>query len=163
MTNGIRFRVFVYGTLKRGFTNHARFCHGLIAAETAEMFGRLYRLKAGYPMLEVPDVKSLRVGTGDLDADIRAGDKKVGEVQANPPAEKDRWDLVRGEILTFDGAAERLSLFDRLEGFEPSGRGEYVRVLTTTSGSNVQSTWTYVAPAGGPPKGAVRIGTRWPA
>jgi hypothetical protein len=46
--------IFVYGTLKRGYANHDRFCHNAIDIQPATVLGRLYDLGA-YPALEVPD------------------------------------------------------------------------------------------------------------
>ena len=46
--------LFVYGTLKRGHSNHARYCAGYDACVPASVRGALYSLPAGYPMLAVP-------------------------------------------------------------------------------------------------------------
>ena len=48
-------RLFVYGTLKRGYWNHQRFCAQARKIEPAVVWGRLYRLNAGFPALEVPE------------------------------------------------------------------------------------------------------------
>ena len=86
-------RLFVYGTLKRGHGNHARFCAQAQAIEPATVWGRLYHLPAGYPALEVPPEGILAQGTEDPlgDADIQAGwpepsfDRPEGD-----------WDLIAG-------------------------------------------------------------------
>ena len=45
-------RVFVYGTLKPGFSNYQRFCAGRMAKATpAQVQGCLYQLNLGYPGL----------------------------------------------------------------------------------------------------------------
>lgn len=48
-------RLFVYGTLKRGYWNHQRFCAQARSIEPAVVWGRLYHLHAGFPALEVPE------------------------------------------------------------------------------------------------------------
>ena len=48
-------RLFVYGTLKRGFWNHDRFCRGVLAVEDAVVRGRLFETSSGIPVLEVPE------------------------------------------------------------------------------------------------------------
>jgi len=47
-------RLFVYGTLKRGFWNHDRFCRGVLAGENAVVRGRLFEARSGIPVLQVP-------------------------------------------------------------------------------------------------------------
>jgi len=47
-------RLFVYGTLKRGYWNHQRFCAQARSIEQAVVWGRLYHLHAGFPAIEVP-------------------------------------------------------------------------------------------------------------
>ena len=42
--------VFVYGTLKPGEVNHARYCSGAVA-QPAIAYGQLYALPAGYPAM----------------------------------------------------------------------------------------------------------------
>lgn len=51
----IRIRLFVYGTLKRGYGNHQRYCSSAVSIEPARVWGRLYHLSAGFPALEVPE------------------------------------------------------------------------------------------------------------
>jgi hypothetical protein len=63
-------RLFVYGTLKRGFHNFERYCRGVISIEAAHTIGRLYLLPQGYPMLVVPSQHQLALGTTDYLADV---------------------------------------------------------------------------------------------
>ena len=64
-------RLFVYGTLKRGYWNHQRFCAQARSIEPAVVWGRLYHLHAGFPALEVPEGLILSQGTADPLADAR--------------------------------------------------------------------------------------------
>jgi hypothetical protein len=43
-------RLFVYGTLKRSFWNHDRFCRGVLAVEDAPVSGRLFETPSGIPV-----------------------------------------------------------------------------------------------------------------
>ncbi len=48
--------LFVYGTLMRGMSNHARFCGDALTIKPAFTTGRLYHLPYGYPaMFSGPD------------------------------------------------------------------------------------------------------------
>jgi len=44
-------RVFAYGTLLRGGSNHERFCADALTIEPASTTGRLYDLLAGFPAM----------------------------------------------------------------------------------------------------------------
>ena len=49
-------RLFVYGTLKQGMSNHDRFCGDALTIEPAATTGRLYHLPYGFPaMFDAPD------------------------------------------------------------------------------------------------------------
>jgi hypothetical protein len=63
-------RLFVYGTLKRGFWNHDRFCRGVLAVEDAPVRGRLFETSSGIPVLLVPEEDILAVGTTNPLADV---------------------------------------------------------------------------------------------
>ena len=136
-------RLFVYGTLKRGFWNHDRFCSQAVNIEPATTWGRLYHLPAGFPALEVPDTCILAHGTVDPIADART--QNSAELSGNAMTQPDGdWDLVHGEIITFDDPALGLLPIDRLEGFNPNGQSMYQRVLVAVSSENqIRSVWLY--------------------
>ncbi|HPI78330.1 MAG TPA: gamma-glutamylcyclotransferase [bacterium] len=49
-------RIFVYGTLLSGMSNHERFCGDALTIEPAVTTGRLYHLPYGFPaMFDAPD------------------------------------------------------------------------------------------------------------
>ena len=62
-------KLFVYGTLKRGYWNHDAFCLGVLEIRDAQVRGRLYE-GPGFPLLEVPDEDILARGTADPLADV---------------------------------------------------------------------------------------------
>lgn len=47
--------VFVYGTLRQGFANHARFCFDVLEVIPASTAGRLYDLPYGFPAMVPAD------------------------------------------------------------------------------------------------------------
>ena len=127
--------LFVYGTLKRGYWNHDRFCHNAIDIQPATTLGRLYELPAGYPALEVPESAILAHGTADPLADAATQARLTAHVPqhaANRPPSGD-WDLVHGELITFPDPLHDLPLIDSLEGFRPREYSMYQRVLVTAS------------------------------
>jgi len=135
-TNGM-LRLFVYGTLKRGFWNHDRFCRSVLTVEDAVVRGRLFETSSGIPVLEVPEEDILAVETTNPLADV-ATQAHVTARMSNPEPTPDRlpnkgtgapWGPVYGELLTFDDPVIRLPAIDRLEGFHPGGPCLYRRVL----------------------------------
>ena len=156
-TNGM-LRLFVYGTLKRGFWNHDRFCRGVLAVEDALVRGRLFETSSGIPVLEVPEADILAVGTTNPLADVATQARVVARM-SNPEPTHDRlpnkgtgapWGDVYGELLTFDDPETRLPAIDRLEGFHPGDPCLYRRVLVPAqTKETVLPAWLYV------------VGDRW--
>jgi gamma-glutamylcyclotransferase (GGCT)/AIG2-like uncharacterized protein YtfP len=146
-------RIFVYGTLKRGFWNHDRFCRGVLTVEDAVVCGRLFETSSGIPVLMVPEEDILAVGTTDPRADV-ATQAHVTAHMSNPKPNPDRlprkgigapWGPVYGELLAFDDPETRLPAIDRLEGFHPGGPCLYRRVLVSAQvHGTVLPAWLYV-------------------
>jgi len=151
-------RLFVYGTLKRGFWNHDRFCRGVLTVEDAVVCGRLFETPSGIPVLQVPEEDILAVGTTDPRADVATQAHVTARV-SNPEPTPERllknatgapWAPVYGELLTFDDPETRLPAIDRLEGFHLGGPCLYRRVLVPVRvNETVLSAWLYV------------VGNRW--
>ncbi len=141
-------RIFVYGTLKRGYGNHDLFCQGLLELQEAQVRGRLYE-GPGYPLLEVPDEDILAHGTAEPLADVatQARLSQQAESYPRPGAESaaaGAWGAVYGELLSFDDPESRLPAIDRLEGFRPGGRSLYRRVLAPVAVSGASEiAWVY--------------------
>jgi gamma-glutamylcyclotransferase (GGCT)/AIG2-like uncharacterized protein YtfP len=138
--------LFVYGTLKRGFQNHDRFCRNAIDIQPAAVWGRLYDLGA-YPALEVPEESILAHGTDDPLADAATQarlttDMAVHTVHTQPTGD---WDTIHDELITFPDPAQNLPPLDYLEGFRPDHASLYHRVLVPAQ-ANFRPTyaWTYV-------------------
>ncbi len=135
--------IFVYGTLKRGYCNHDRYCKTAVSIEPAWVWGRLYALPAGYPGLEIPETGILARGTRSPLAD-----ENVQNSTLVPPAAMNKpqgdWDKIHGELITFANPELDMPPIDRLEGFTPSGWCLYIRVLVPVAVSgSVKPVWLY--------------------
>ncbi len=145
-------KLFVYGTLKRGYENHNRFCRGALEIREAQVRGRLYD-GPSFPVLEVRGEDVLACGTTDPLADVDTQDRLSGRVgkYPRPVPEGTRtgaWGAVYGELLTFDDPESRLPAIDRLEGFRPDGPSLYRRVLVpATVGDGHELAWVYTLEA----------------
>ena len=143
-------KLFVYGTLKRGFWNHDRFCRGVLDVQEAMIRGRLYEMPSGIPVLQVPEVNILAHGTADPLADVatqaRLSDRVALSLEVTPKsATPGGWGPVYGELLTFDDPESRLPAIDRLEGFHPDRSSLYRRVLVPVCirQETVLGAWAY--------------------
>ena len=137
-------RLFVYGTLKRGYWNHQRFCAQARSIEPAVVWGRLYHLHAGFPALEVPEGLILARGTADPLTDARR-QQEIGTPRFGRPTGD--WDLIHGELVTFTDPQRDLPPIDRLEGFRPGGHSMYQRVMVAVlCGRTSIPAWTYWMP-----------------
>lgn len=141
-------RLFVYGTLKRGYWNHDPFCAGALEIRDARIRGRLYE-GPGFPVLEVPDEDILARGTAEPLADVATQARLSSRMGSSPGpipecATAGPWGAVYGELLTFDNPESRLPAIDRLEGFRPGGSSLYRRVLVraTVNGAR-EPAWVY--------------------
>lgn len=137
-------RLFVYGTLKRGFHNH-RFVAQATDIQPAWTWGRLWHLHAGFPALEVPDRLILAHGSDQPWHDTHR-QATIPPFPVGKPAGD--WDWVSGELVTLADPEADLPPIDRLEGFRATGaRNLYDRVLVTVwvneGGLEPVTAWTY--------------------
>lgn len=143
MTEPPRLTLFVYGTLKRGHSNHERFCRGVLDVRDATAHGRLYELPFGFPALVVPQEDMRAEGTADYPADARASENSAG---TGVPKAREGWDVIHGQILTFDDPEKRLPSIDGLEGYRPGEPGLYRRILIPATPSGAEPAvlaWAY--------------------
>ena len=159
-------KLFVYGTLKRGYWNHDAFCQGVLEIRDAKVRGRLYE-GPGFPVLEVPDEDILAYGTANPLADVATQAGLSDSMGSDPRPLPERatagaWGAVYGELLTFDDPDSRLPAIDRLEGFRPGGSSLYRRVLVAASVHGVREfVWVYTVEATGIKRRRIVSG-RWP-
>lgn len=155
--------LFVYGTLKRGHSNHARYAGGYCAASPATLRGRLYLLPVGYPILVVPPESILAHGTDSPEVDARTQADWHTHVGEPLPAAltADGWPSVHGEIFTYEDPAAHLPQMDVLEDFHPGRESLYLRVLVRTIEPQ-RTVWVYVAPPGAVFPAGTRPIDAWP-
>jgi gamma-glutamylcyclotransferase (GGCT)/AIG2-like uncharacterized protein YtfP len=110
--------LFVYGTLKRGFPAHRRFCGDAVFVTRAAVRGRLHLHPHGYPVLALP-ASTLVAG---LD-----------------------WGWVEGEILRLRDPGRSLARIDAYEGVVPGVPGHYRRLPVPVRAAGVRFAWTYAA------------------
>ncbi len=161
-----RLRLFVYGSLKRGFANHDRYCRGVCSMEEAAIEGRLFQMPTGYPVLRIPESRVLARGSGDFSADVKLPERFAGDL-ADTAGRTGRpgTSCVHGVLLTFGNPIDRLRAIDDLEEFRPGERSRYDRVLIAVwsrLGQREQPVWTYVAGDLSPRGSLIPTGT-WPA
>lgn len=122
-------RLFVYGTLKRGYWNHELFCKDAVSIEEATVRGRLYELPSGIPVLEVPgeDILAVGIPTSFKDMVLQDSFRNLDML----PAGLDGWHDIRGELITLADPELTVPLIDQLEGFSVGARCMYHRVLLT--------------------------------
>jgi gamma-glutamylcyclotransferase (GGCT)/AIG2-like uncharacterized protein YtfP len=160
-------QLFVYGTLRRGYANHGRYCQGVRAVQAASVPGRLYRLPSGYPALVLPERLILARAGHSVQRDLallRRWNAASHPLPLSLLFENcyDGW--VAGELLYFDDFEARLAALDDLEGFRRNGRGLYLRVLAPvrlSRSGGVRAAWTYVMPEAGN-RGRLLTSGRWP-
>ena len=159
-------KLFVYGTLKRGYWNHDAFCEGVLEIRDAKVRGRLYE-GPGFPLLEVPGADVLACGTAaplaDVATQVRLSDRVESWSRLDwESATVGAWGAVYGELLTFDNPESRLPAIDRLEGFRPGGSSLYRRVLVpATVNGACELAWVYTLAVTGIRRRRLVSG-RWP-
>lgn len=139
--------VFVYGTLKSGYQNHARFCRGVARVEKAHVIDRLYDMGVGYPALELPSERVLASGSSDHlhDLAVQAEFRTKHERWRKLSPLVGGWGHVYGEVLTFRYPAQQFAGLDQLEGFRPGSRSLYQRVLALAAwNGQTEPVWMYV-------------------
>lgn len=135
------FPLFVYGTLKKGFSNYARHCASAVSIEPAWCWGRLYSLDAGYPAMELPELSIQAVGTIEYKLDARNQGKVLNFEQP-----RGDWDMIQGELMYFKKPDQEIPPIDLLEEFEPgNSQNLYERVLITVkTEKGLVNAWTYM-------------------
>jgi len=144
--------VFVYGSLKKGFSNHDDYCHGVRSIEPASIRGILFEHPSGFPVVQADRDEILAVGTSDPATDMAAQRAFTSRVQiaASRPRSTASpfgpWRLVRGELMRFDDPASRLPALDDLEAFHPDELTLYRRVLLPVQPDRgpLVPAWVYV-------------------
>jgi len=144
------FRLFVYGTLKRGYWNHEAYCGSAVSIEEAAVRGRLYKLPSEIPVLVVPDYEIIACGSADIPDDMALQHRLEANTPRYSQCSPDGWQQIGGELITLPNPTITVPPIDRLEGFHPGGASLYRRVLVPVKLSDECDTvaWCYVASCG---------------
>jgi len=139
------FRLFVYGSLKRGLEYHDRFCTDAETITPATLQGQLFHLEEGYPGLILPASAILAYGSADYLHDLEVQDQHISP-PALPAIPARGYQTIHGELMHFPNPADSLPAIDWLEEFVPAKPSPYQRVLTTVLTENRPlAAWTYIA------------------
>ena len=141
------FRLFVYGTLKRGYWNHEAYCGKAISIDPATVRGRLYEFPYGIPVLEVPWCDIIAHGSADIAGDVSLQQRLIADQREYTESDHAVWRQISGELITLPSPVITVPPIDRLEGFHPGGASLYIRVLVPVklSDERVTAAWCYVS------------------
>lgn len=153
--------LFVYGTLKQGFSGHLHVCAAADEPVPARCPGSLFLHPDGYPVLMVESAAVLALGTGNACHDAmtaaRAGanvrrptSAELAAAIARPPTADGGSGGVAGELMNIPPDSPRLRDIDAYEAFRPGAPSLFVRVLVRVSAANAPAdrcAWTYAAGA----------------
>lgn len=99
-------KVFVYGTLKPGYSNYQRYCAGkIIEAEPATAKGQLFELPVGYPAM-IPGDEWIQgfVLTFNDPAVLKDLDR-LEDYDLNRPATQNEYHRQKIEVFKLDGTS----------------------------------------------------------
>lgn len=151
--------LFAYGTLKSDQPEHAQHCLRPLSITPARTLGYLWRLREGYPILQVDSATALL----DASRDAKADWETAGELQAatKPPPEPDgKW--IEGELFELPLLPDSLEKMDAWENFTPGIKSAYQRRVIwvkDSAGAN-KIAWAYVCYS--PPNWATMLSqTSW--
>lgn len=165
MTAKQTIRLFVYGSLKRGCSNHLPLCQSGLSINPATIRGRLALHSSGYPMAIVPEEDILATGTSDPLADAATESLFTAILSHRTHAwgvsdlGGTDWGVIRGELIVFEDPGLHLPRLDDFENFHPDGFSWYRRVLVPASpeGGPPGPAWVYVC--GGSAEGLQPLGS----
>ena len=134
--------LFAYGTLKSDKPEHAQHCARPLSIMKAKAPGSLWRLREGYPILQVDPTIALRNATRDTANDWR--EATVAARSTTPPAHEGSW--IEGELFAYPLTTDALQRMDDWENFVPGIPSPYQRRviwLKDETGAH-RIAWAYV-------------------
>ena len=150
--------LFAYGTLKTDQPEHVLHCIPPLSVKPARAAGALWRLREGYPILQIDPTLSLLDATDDPAADWAAAQTLAVNAFDWKPA--DHW--IEGELFEYPLESETLKRMDQWENFQPARPSVYQRRVIPLQDSSGKSriAWAYVCFS--PPQDATRLSAnRW--
>lgn len=147
MSSNHLFRLFVYGTLKRGYWNHEAYCSEAVSIQEATVRGRLYEFASGIPVLKVPGRDVIAHGSADIAGDVSLQQRLIADAPEYTESDHAVWRQISGELITLPSPVVTVPPIDRLEGFHPDGASLYIRVLVPVklSDERITAAWCYVS------------------
>lgn len=115
--------LFTYGTLKNDQPEHAQHCLPPLSIQPAQALGSLWRLREGYPILQIEPELALLDATHDPCADWSAALAK----QAAAPAPQLDSPAIEGQLFEYPLEATVLQKMDAWENFVPGIKSPYQR------------------------------------
>lgn len=134
--------LFAYGTLKSDQPEHLQHAEAPISVQAAKAPGNLWRLREGYPILQIDPAFCLLDAGPDLVADwVAALERSRGQ----PPAPHEgAW--IHGELFEYPLTPDILNRMDEWEAFVPGRKSAYQRraIWLKDQRDRDQVAWAYV-------------------
>lgn len=150
--------LFAYGTLKSDQPEHAQHCTAPLSVTPAKALGTLWRLREGYPILQVDPAVALLDASKDLPSDWSTGLEL--QTAAKAPNFEDK--CIEGELFEYPISPDSLHKMDAWENFTPGIKSPYQRriIWVQDADGTDRIAWAYVCYS--PPNWAVMLSeTRW--
>lgn len=144
--------LFAYGTLKSDQPEHTRHCVPPISITKARASGTLWRLREGYPILQINPTLSVLDATPDIVADWNQTIKATNK----PPATSTEFHI-EGELFEYPLTSNALQKMDAWENFTPGVKSPYQRraIWIQDPTEQYRIAWAYVCYS--PPNWAVML------
>ncbi len=150
--------LFAYGTLKSDQPEHAQHCVPPLSLTPAQALGTLWRLREGYPILQIDPALSLLDASSDLVADWSSALQKRAD--SSHPDHPGKW--IEGQLFEYPLEPNSLHKMDKWENFIPGKKSVYQRrvIWVKDANGNDQIAWAYVCYS--PPNWATMLNeTSW--
>jgi gamma-glutamylcyclotransferase (GGCT)/AIG2-like uncharacterized protein YtfP len=134
--------LFTYGTLKSDQPEHPQHCLPPLSIAPAKARGSLWRLREGYPILQVEPELALLDASKDIQADWSRA--LEAESDGKPPEGDGKW--IEGQLFEFPLEAHALAKMDAWENFIPGVKSPYQRRIIWVKDADGadRAAWAYV-------------------
>lgn len=152
--------LFAYGTLKSDQPEHSQHCIPPLSITPARALGTLWKIREGYPLMQIDPSIVLLDATKDMSADWQSGREKA--TRGRGDQHDGNW--IQGELFEYPLDPHTLQKMDTWENFVPGIKSPYQRriiwVKDETGADRIA--WAYVCYT--PPDWAVQLSeNRWGA
>lgn len=150
--------LFTYGTLKSDQPEHSLHCIPPISISPAKAAGALWKIREGYPLLQIePELALL-----DASKDISSDWQQANEIAARSTSPEIEASWIEGELFEYPISDHILHKMDTWENFVPGVKSTYQRrvIWVKNEEGHDQIAWAYVCYS--PPNWATLLHeTRW--